>query len=350
MRYNLSILLLIIFIFHVGANRLSENKEILINLGNKELLSLGQCDTLINYADYKIRLIKNIEGIEHLGLNLFKDNIKETIDEEMLNFVETALLAKILEVEIEGNTEFLFFGGNISDLRYVSPEIPCKISNLNSRFLSFEWDIMPDYILRIDVPIGYSNAKGGQRGEIEDDFINKIKTSNLKRTSNFSIQINSLKPYKGVYIFYGQHYLKDEINRNMYFTGDSNPKPLMSLSYPLESISNLFISPISDERLINVEVTVLKHEYGKKESFITPLENLLAVCEADGCLPYWGVEEFNDGHLTGSLFLYNWKQGYDHVFKIECVPEEILNGKGKIKARASLFIPTNNIQTLFENI
>lgn len=41
-------------------------------------------------------------------------------------------------------------------------------------------------------------------------------------------------------------------------------------------------------------------------------------------------------------------QGYDHVFSIECKPEDVIDGNGTIKARASLYIPTNNVDNLFQ--
>lgn len=337
------------FVLPSLANRDRVNEDMLMRLGSEKLKLIEECDTIINLADYEVRLIKSEGTIEHLGIKLFNDEVKENTDKEMLDFIETAVLAKLLDTDIEGNTDFLFFGGDISSLKNISQEIPCKISNLNSRFLSFEWTTENNHILRMDVPLSYINAKRENRGNIEERFIRKIKTSNSKRSSVCNLESNSLQPYgKGLFVLPGKYYLKEEINRNLYFSNDSTHQPLMSPKYPIESISNLLIYPSGFDKRINVEVTVLKHEIGEKEIFVTSLENLLAVCEADGCLPYWGVEEFNEGHLTGSLFLYNWKQGYNHVLKIECIPNEVIRGKGNIKARTSLFIPTNNIQTLFD--
>lgn len=349
MKHHLTILLAILFVLPSLANRYSDNEEILLKLNPEELVCLEDCDTIINFEQYAVRLIRTGNQTEHIGINLFSNEAKISTDKEMLDFVETALLAKLLGVEINGNTDFLFFGGDITTLQAINQETPCKISNLNSRFLSFEWNIGDDNVLRMDVPLSYYNAKGRNRGDIEDDFIMKIKNSDLKRVVNFASETKSLEPYgEGMYISPGQQYLKEEINRNLYFKGDATPKLILTPEYPLESISNLFISPNAVDSIVNIEVTVLKHEFGEKDTFITSLENLLASCEADGCLPYWGIEEFNEGYLAGTLFLYNWKQGYDHVFKIECDPNEVLNGTGMIKARASLFIPTNNIETLFD--
>lgn len=78
------------------------------------------------------------------------------------------------------------------------------------------------------------------------------------------------------------------------------------------------------------------------------MDRFLAYCEEEGCVPFWGVEKFHNGKLEGALFIYNQDQGYDHVLKIDCIPQEVIEGKGSITARASLFVPTNNVNNLFQ--
>lgn len=349
MKIFLPILLLLISPFPILANSHKNNQDLLIALGNSDLSELESCDTTFNYLGYHVRLIKNDSEIRHLGLSLFNYDLKANIDKEMLDFVETALLAKILDVELSRNSDFIFHKGSIKELSNVSPETPCKISNLNSRVLSFEWKLNPKNVLRLDVPISYESFNEGNRSEIEDKLIKNIKSSNLIRTPKEESFRTQRQPYgEDLYVVLGTTYLNPEINRNIYILGDSIIQPVWSIDYPTESISNLFLYPSKKYGLNDVEITVLKHEYGEKEIFNTNIENLLAVCEENGCIPYWGLESYDGTTLSGSLFLYNWKHGYDHILKIECYPTEIITGHGIIKARASLFIPTNNIQTLFE--
>lgn len=337
--------------FSTLADRLNDNKEIQNALRLSELLEVESLDTIINYDGYHVRCIIQEAETQHIGLNLFNDEIKESVDKEMLDYVETSLLADILGVELSSCKNYTFYSGDRTDLKNVTPDTPCTISNLNSRFLSFEWDCSNNKTLRLDVPISYEYANYRNRGDMENDLVNRIKTSNLKRVNETIVDNKALKKYKnGIYYLQGRHYLDREINRNVYFFMDSVPTIIKSSKFPAESISNIFIYPSSNNELINVEITVLKHELGNIEKFLTPLYNILAVCEADGCLPYWGLEDYSNGELTGSLFLYNWEQGYTHILKVQCTPSEVLNDTGTIKARASLYVPTNNISSLFDPI
>ena len=350
MKVFLSFILLLILPFHFMANSCADNQSLLIALGNPDLSEMESCDTTFKHLGYHLRLIMHDSEIEHIGLNLFNDDLKASIDKEMLDFVEATLLAKILDVELTTNSEFIFYNGGIENLQKVSTETPCKINNLNSRFLSFEWELNSAKTLRLDVPVSYQSFYEGNRSEIEDKLISKIKSSKLVRVPNEERSKTQRQPYgEDLYLLPGTTYLNPEINRNIYILSDSIIQPVWSIDYPAESISNLFLYPSNKYGLKDLEITVLKHEYGEKESFNTDIEKLLAVCEKDGCIPYWGLESYDGNTLLGSLFLYNWKHGYDHVLKIECCPTEIIKGTGTIKARASLFIPTNNIQTLFES-
>lgn len=191
-------------------------------------------------------------------------------------------------------------------------------------------------------------TQAGSRTEIENDFITRAKESNSERRPFGEINHENLVAYgDDLYILPGESYQNKNINRNAYFKNDEQIIPVWTTEHPLESISDLFIFPSSAYSNPQVEITVLKHEYGEKETFSVPLSHLLATAEEDGCVPFWGVEKYENGILEGALFLYNRKKGYDHVLKIECKPVEVINNNAAIKARASLFIPTNNVKDLF---
>ena len=145
----------------------------------------------------------------------------------------------------------------------------------------------------------------------------------------------------------GPQYLDRKIARNIYLSSADVSDIIWNSSKPVESISNLFSYGIKKSNP-GLDLTILKHEYGEQEHLKTSVESLLVVAEEEGCTPFWGVENFDGKKLTGSLFLYNPQQGYDHVVKIECNPTEIIDGTGEIKARAYLYVPTNNVKSLDE--
>lgn len=187
--------------------------------------------------------------------------------------------------------------------------------------------------------------KGRGRGEAEDRLIEQIRKSDGRRSTAFEIQEERLSPYgEELFVLPGQTYQNREITRNVYL--DASLSPVWDLSHPSESIANLFLFPSGIYGDVEMEMTVLKHEYGEKEVLEVQVGQALAAFEQEGCLPYWGIERMEGGKLEGALFLYNPWEGYDHVLKIECSPEEIISGAGIVKARASLYIPANNVDNL----
>lgn len=187
------------------------------------------------------------------------------------------------------------------------------------------------------------------RSDIENRFISKLKSSESNFRNYFKFDTAYLQPYgQDLYILPGESYLKDGIiNRNTYFYLDEI-SPVWECCYPMESISNLFIFPTVKHSDIGMEVTVLKHEYGEKDVIETTVGHLLAVCENEGCIPYWGVNSFEKGHIEGTLFLVNKDCGYNHILRIQCDTDDIFSKRNRIIARASLYIPTGNIDNLFQ--
>ncbi len=191
-------------------------------------------------------------------------------------------------------------------------------------------------------------AEEPSRGEIEAAFIGSLRFADVSRSPFAEVDTAALEPYAGdAYVLPGGTYQNKDITRNVYFTGAERLLPVWDASMPAESLANLFIYPSDVYGPHEIEITVLKHEYGETEVVRMDLDRFLAVCERAGCVPFWGVERMADGKLTGALFLYNSSEGYDHVLKVDCVPEDVIAGSGLLKARASLFIPTGNVHNLY---
>ncbi len=317
------------------------NKEKLIQLPETE-----NCDTICDIKGYKVHLIMHGEEISHIGLNLFTDEMKRSTDKLLLDFVEKALLAKVLNVKSNVYDRLVINKGVLADFSSLSPQSDYSLNNSNSKSMTIEWPLS-DRCVSITMPLNYDVLSTGSREEIENDFITKIKNFKGSRISFEPLDTTKLEPYgENKYIYAGPCCNNKYITRNIYLNSD-NISPVFDVQSPVESIANLFIFPSEISDSIKVNLTILKHEYGEKENFVIPLSQLLAACEDNGCIVFWGMEKYEEGFLEGSLFLYNQYRGYDHVIKIECNPKVVLNKQGHIKAHASLFIPTNNIQNLY---
>lgn len=310
---------------------------------NCDFCVLLDCDTVINVDGYSVRIIRDNGEDVFTGLNLFSPDLKESVDKDLLGRIEADLYKMFLQAAKDKTVITKITKGKKTDFKSITPATPCTVKTANAKNMVVEWSINGKP-LAVAIPISYETAKGSNRSETENQLIKKIKQSNGKRKS-LHIDKTNLESYgENLFILPGGSYQNKNITRNVYL--NSELKPVWDAKYLSESIANFFLFPSDTYGNIQMDLTVLKHEYGEKETLSIPVVNVLSEMESEGCVSYWGVERLNNGILEGALFFFNPTQGYDHVLKIECNPEEIINGEGIIKARASLYIPTNNVDNL----
>lgn len=330
-------------------DRKADHNRIMEFLSQNGLQFQSDIDTVVSCKGYSIRVKQENDSIIHLGLNLFNPEWKNMIDEDLLAYIERDLLMQLATEKKGGDSMIIFNIGNLSDIKKVDQNTACHITTIDSRILSVEWTLDNGDPILISAPISYDILRGGTRAEIEEAFISQLKKSKLRRNLEIEIDPTGLQPYgETEYILPGAYYINDQISRNIYLYSYKDSSFVWDSAHPLESISNLFICDAGERNPV-VDLTIIKHDYGEKEDIRTDIENLISVAELEGCVPYWGVESYKNGIITGSLFLNNPRQYYDHVLKIECKPEEIIAGIGKIKAKAYLYIPSNNISNINES-
>lgn len=308
---------------------------------------MESCDTVISVKDFPVRIIKKDGDMKRIGLDLFTDEIKSSFDRELLESLETTLAYKALGIEGDNVADIELIAGTLADFKGITPQTVCSISNENAKSMSVEW-IDGNKKTAVRMSVSYQTVRGASRAEIERNFIDAVKNDrgNRKPVANFSL--TDVEPYGGTfYVIPGGIYNSKNINRNVYLESDTILTPVWDSDHPLESMANLFI--LADGKYGNnaVKMTVMKHEIGDRETVNISVNQLLAYCERDGCTPFWGMEKYEDGKLEGALFLFNSSQGYVHVFRIICNPKDVIAGKGDIKIRASLYVPTNNVDDLF---
>lgn len=332
----------------VYADRQADFRGIREFLQQNNIQVSEDADTVVAFQGYKVKIVQEKDSLVHIGLNLFNPELKKAVDEELLNFIERDLLLQLVPGGKKENSVIVFNVGNLSALKKVTSETPCNVSIQDGNLLMLDWIPEDGNHVLVSVPISYDLIIGGTRSEIENAFISRLRESHWRRSGESNIDPADLKPYgESEYVLPGETYINHQITRNKYLYGDKEASLIWDTYHPAESISNMFICGTGNGDAA-LDLTIIKHEYGDKEQIETSLENLLAVAEKEGCKPYWGLESLENGIMKGSLFLFNPIHGYDHVLKIECVPEEIIEGKGKIIAKAYLYIPSNNVSNLNE--
>ena len=145
------------------------NPEAIVQLINQEIqfqISESEnCDTICDIKGYKVHIIKDRGEISHIGLNLFTDEVKRSTDKSLLDFVEEALLAKVLNVKSNLYDRLVISNGVLTDFISLSPQSDYSLNNSNSKSMTIEWPLNDRYI-SVTMPLNYDVMSSGSRDEI----------------------------------------------------------------------------------------------------------------------------------------------------------------------------------------
>ena len=284
--------------------------------------------------------------------NLFCPDLLSTIYGPSLRYLEEAALYNALGIPNPCFDNITFTIGTWLDINTKS-KLEIGVPDNNEIHVTWLADSTKETSLFF--PIQYQDILGDNRTEIENKLIKKLRESRAYASSITEPDETKLQTADSIImVLPGSHYTLPEVNANLYFIKDTSDttthyKPVYSTSYPVESLANMLVGAVPKGCEASIELTVIKHKYGEKETLQIPLAQLQSVMGlTDGCTSFWGVEEIDGGNIKGTLFFYNQLQGYDHVLRISVPIKEIGTEKVTLKGRISLYVPTSNVQNLFE--
>ena len=147
----------------------------------------------------------------------------------------------------------------------------------------------------------------------------------------------------------GDTYYIEEINGNLYFEEKERAlRPVFSMDHPAESVFNLFLS---EDTPGNVSIRMTVRQYGlKREQMEIPVRSWISYMRNQGCALYVGVEALETNTVKVYVFAVNTVLKYNHVMNVE-IPNSLLSEeKGTVEGDITLFVPTHNISSLFEEL
>lgn len=291
------------------------------------------------------------QKMEAQGRQFFPLQLRGQGPSKMFDFVEAAFASyKVDSVNTRfGNIRFQ--KGMWEDLETVDDSTPFRWANIDGRAYRLEWQL-PDRDIVMVFPIEYDKLNGKTRQELEDAFIQGVKHFEVKALRpKPEVDRERLQLVRdSLFRLPGEEYLLSEVNSHSYLVPDSagNAVFVCDSIYWLESLANLFVVGSELWRQARMEVTVLKYEYGQRETFEIGVETLVQFCEANGCKTYWGVESREGDELKASVLFYNPWEGYNHLFRVTCKKSPQGDIPFTLQARASLYVPISNVDNLFE--
>jgi hypothetical protein len=159
-----------------------------------------------------------------------------------------------------------------------------------------------------------------------------ITPSELARLSN------------GLFVNSRGEYFKN-ISANVYYSCGNLCEPVLDSSYPLESIQNSFLMPITSDR---VKLTIEQRMYGnKKVNYSTTLKEFVSFFQKDHTL-YFGFENNDKDNIEATLIISNDHLNYINLLQIKLTTKEFFSNELIfIESKLYTTIPSDNIKNLF---
>ncbi len=206
-------------------------------------------------------------------------------------------------------------------------------------------------LIQLSFPMSYQLIAQKKLKDLEGDFIKELSGYPVHEAkAPLPVKKQDMtKTAPHLYMKKGQEYYLEAINNNLYYV---EKKGKFSLAYDpgyiAESICNMLIS---EDTPCEVTLKLAVRQYGfKTDELNITLRQWIEYCKSKGCNLYVGIEKMDTASLKACVFAVNDLFKYNHVMNIE-VPYSLLNvRKGEAEASVTIFIPTHNILSLFEEL
>lgn len=305
----------------------------------------------INYEGNDFIININGQKLTSLRASLFQDSIYESMNRKILNYIEEAYAAYLLKTNAPEFNDFHFKKGSWENLNTFNQGASFTLSNNNNQSYTAIWNNKKDSVVILTFPISYDRTNKGTRSEIENRYIEGLKHFTVKGQRPVPhVAIDELEQIAdSIYILPGNSYIISNVSSNSYFTvnrNDGKCELIMDANNPQPTVANMIVR--GDGFDVTLELRIAKHEYGESETISIPLEAFIQYNIANGCDIFWGFDSLDSNILKGTIFCYNSNEGYDHTIRVELDTTRLGSDKQVMKGHASLFVPTNNVQNLFQ--
>lgn len=205
--------------------------------------------------------------------------------------------------------------------------------------------------LQMAFPKQYELIIGKDKIEVEDDFQKELFLflPDAPLAESISPAELELVQGSGYYRREGVQYMIPGLNTDRYYhvSADGSVSLFFDKNNPEVTLANLFLDGdrIDQEVMMSAE----HRRYGKRRDQLeVSVRQFVAFCKSEKCVPYFGVEESDKEKIAGTVIMVNSDLGYNHVLYYACDRQKFIQGDLALKVWLYTYVPTHNIQNLFE--
>lgn len=324
-------------------------------------LCLNQIDTLLvgcneqyHFHQHPLVIRKNKKGeIEHIGLKLFGNDIRDKFPSPLYDFLERYLLERNLypigsEEEMRMSWDHVqFLIGNAEKALLVDTNYIFSESHEDLKKYNVAWSFEDKTLLQMSFDMDYQLMSGCSEIELEEIFMRCLSHFEAERFV-FKQQVNF--PDTGEeFIQKGDFFISPLICNDRFYTKkDGDWKLVKSKERASQSIANLMLDANVND---TVKLVLIMDQYGyKKDTLSTSYRQFIQLCLKEGCVPYYGLKDKADDIYNSTIFLVNRQGGYFHMLSV-MIPQTILEKPDSsiIRGKLYVYIPLFNVSDKIVN-
>lgn len=275
------------------------------------------------------------QTVNHIGLQLFSEEMRKTDHTPVLHFLERYFLQLKYPPSMTSannmihDDQFRFLTGSLQTVDELLPTDAFSFS-YDKRLYTVSWKRDGQTILEVCFPVEYELISGENKVEAENNLMADIQQT----------VVTGEAPRPAL----SQHYLNDQFSSRLY---EQKGQLVFSERHPAETVANIMLSQQAKGAFV-LKMTQLSYGF-QKTTFSVPLHQWIAFCQSNGCQLYVGIEDIKEnGEISAVVLAVNEAENYNHVLTVSIPSEAIREKTGTIEARIWPYVPTHNVQNLFD--
>lgn len=294
----------------------------------------GYSHPVSNLHRLTVRVYDNI--IQHIGLQLFSENIRDANDTPIFDFLERYFLQMYYPPQEKSaflmarDDQFNFVIGSIHDVEKLRTSDDFSYNRDQYQYVA-TWSHEGQVLLSVSFPVEYELISGENKIEAENNIKSDIQQTPIAE-SPASQQAKDFSTY-----------ISKDFSNRLYTT---NGRLIASTKHPAETAANIMLDT---KAAIGYNLNITQVSYGlKKTTFSAPLQQWIAFCKNHGCELYFGVENMSsNGDVDAVVLAVNEAENYNHILTVHIPIESIARKQLTIEAQLYPYIPTHNVLNMF---
>ena len=273
--------------------------------------------------------------VNHIGLQLFSEEMRKTDHTPVLHFLERYFLQLKYPSNVTSannmirDDQFRFLTSNLQTVDGIMPTDAFSFS-FDKRLYTVSWRRNGQTLLEVCFPVEYELISGENKIEAENNLMADIQQT----------VVTGEAPRPTL----TQHYLNNLFSSRLY---EQKGELVFSERHPAETVANMMLSQQVKGAFV-LQMTQLSYGF-QKTTFSVPLRQWIAFCQNNGCQLYIGIEDIKEnGEISAVVLAVNEAENYNHVLTVTVPSEAIREKTGTIEGRVWPYVPTHNVQNLFD--